>query len=194
MRKIAEIIVSFMLKNKVISLEQDVIEFYTYGTEITVSSILNVVLVMAIGLIINKPMEALLFLCVFIFVRSFTGGFHADTYFRCNLLMCTSFSALACINHLISELIGFMLIGSILIFSIVIISVFCPIENVNKPIPIEKRSGLKLKGIIVCILLSIISALLSADYKKYSGIIMLTILWIAILVIAGKIKGRRIQS
>ena len=124
MRKIAEIIVSFMLKNKVISSEQEVIEFYTYGVEITVSSILNVVLVMAIGLIINKPMEALLFLCVFIFVRSFTGGFHADTYFRCNLLMCTSFSVLAYLNYLISEIMGFMLIASVLVFSIAIILVF----------------------------------------------------------------------
>ena len=51
MRRIAEIIVKFMIRQNAISSEPDYVEFYTYGVEITISSILNIVLVILIGIV-----------------------------------------------------------------------------------------------------------------------------------------------
>ncbi len=81
-------IVTFLTEQEVISSESDVQDFYRYGIEISISSFLNIFLVLLLGIIINHIAESIIFLLLFILIRSFTGGYHADTYFRCNLLMC----------------------------------------------------------------------------------------------------------
>lgn len=191
MRKIAEVIVRFMTKYEVISTETDVLEFYTYGVEITVSSILNIVLVLLLGLILHDFTNAMIFLIVFIFVRSMTGGFHADTYFRCNLLMCVSFTLLSIMT---AKLYSYMtILVAVVIYVLVIAAILglCPVENVNKPIPKENRLGLKVKGIIVCTALTILSVWGIIYQITHATMVLLTMLWIAILVIAAKIKERR---
>ena len=84
-------IVNFITEQDVISDESDVQDFYRYGIEISISSLLNIVLVVIAGILIHHIIESIVFLTLFILIRSFTGGYHADTYFRCNLLMCTTF-------------------------------------------------------------------------------------------------------
>lgn len=81
-------IVNFITEQDVISDESDVQDFYRYGIEISISSLLNIVLVVIAGILIHHIIESIVFLSLFILIRSFTGGYHADTYFRCNLLMC----------------------------------------------------------------------------------------------------------
>ena len=84
-------ILKFITEQNVISDEKDEQEFYKYGIEISISSFLNIFLVVILGFLIHHVLESVVFLTLFILIRSFTGGYHADTYFRCNLLMCVTF-------------------------------------------------------------------------------------------------------
>ena len=190
----AQQIVNFLVRQKKISDEQDVIDFYTYGAEITVSSILNVVLVLIIGIITNTAIESLLYLCVFILVRSFTGGYHANTYFRCNLLMCASFVSISTVNRFVFNTVHREQLLVLFIIVNIIVILFCPVDNPNKPITFERRKGLKLKAIIVCEIVSLFSIYLYSRYRIGSVMIMLTLYWIAVLILAAKIKERRKTS
>ena len=86
-KKIAE----YLVKRGEISNNDYEVEYYRYGIEVALSSLLNLAIIIIIGIISMHIIESLIFLIVFIFVRQVTGGYHADTYFKCNLYLCLSF-------------------------------------------------------------------------------------------------------
>ena len=126
-------IVTFLTEQEVISSESDVQDFYRYGIEISISSFLNIFLVLLLGIIINHIAESIIFLLLFILIRSFTGGYHADTYFRCNLLMCITFILTVWSNCMFSNKLSLSIIIVLIFVTELIVSVLGPIENKNKP-------------------------------------------------------------
>ena len=64
--KLSQRILQYLLHSGVIEDTNDEKEYYQYGIEITVSSILNVVLILGIGLITWNFFESLIFLLLFI--------------------------------------------------------------------------------------------------------------------------------
>lgn len=129
-------IVTFLTEQEVISSESDVQDFYRYGIEISISSFLNIFLVLLLGIIINHIAhiaESIIFLLLFILIRSFTGGYHADTYFRCNLLMCITFILTVLSNCMFSNKLSLSIIIVLICVTELIVSVLGPIENKNKP-------------------------------------------------------------
>ena len=65
-------IVNFITEQDVISDESDVQDFYRYGIEISISSLLNIVLVVIAGILIHHIIESIVFLSLFILIRSVT--------------------------------------------------------------------------------------------------------------------------
>lgn len=180
---------AYMLKSGVIPNEQKYLDFYKYGLEITISTILNVLLVLLIGAITQHLIESVVFLFTFILLRVYSGGYHANTYFRCNLLMCCSFLSLTVIYDLIANKINFLfvVISFLLIFSVII--VFCPVDHVNKPINNKsKRQKMKITTIIIELIFSTVSSILIYQNINIGVMILLTQIWVAVLVIAAKIK------
>ena len=174
-------IVNFITEQDVISDESDVQDFYRYGIEISISSLLNIVLVVIAGILIHHIIESIVFLSLFILIRSFTGGYHADTYFRCNLL-----TALA--NSIFSNKFSLLIIIVLICVTELIVSILGPIENKNKPIDDSKRIKLKIIGIVITLIINCTGLFLSRSYL--GTMIILTTFLIALLMIAAKIKER----
>ena len=60
-------IVTFLTEQEVISSESDVQDFYRYGIEISISSFLNIFLVLLLGIIINHIAESIsFFYCLYL--------------------------------------------------------------------------------------------------------------------------------
>lgn len=59
------------------------LEIYTYGMELIVSSAMEFVTLIAIGIVFSKLVETIIFILAFSFIRFFTGGYHSKTYLRC---------------------------------------------------------------------------------------------------------------
>ena len=184
-------ILNFLTQQEVIDRTDEVQDFYRYGIEITISSILNVVLVLLMGALARHLLESVIYLVVFIAVRVITGGYHADTYFRCNLLMCTTFIAVAFLNDVVRGHINIWAIIAFVIFEEIVAFIFCPVENKNKPIEEEKKPKFKAVGMIIFLLLDLLGGALLNTYQKIGSMILLTNLLIAILVISAKIKEKR---
>lgn len=186
-KKIAE----YLVKCGEISNNDYEVEYYRYGIEVALSSLLNLAIIIIIGIISMHIIESLIFLIVFIFVRQVTGGYHADTYFKCNLYLCLSFVLLLISYDFFSNNNNVYLVTAINIVSLLIISIFSPVENKNKPIAKANRKGLKIKSIVFSIIISIISIILHCKSIKYGSILPLILLLISMLIIVAKFKERR---
>lgn len=187
-KKIAE----YLVKCGEISNNDYEVEYYRYGIEVALSSLLNLAIIIIIGIISMHIIESLIFLIVFIFVRQVTGGYHADTYFKCNLYLCLSFVLLLISYDFFSNNNNNVyLVTAINIVSLLIISIFSPVENKNKPIAKANRKGLKIKSIVFSIIISIISIILHCKSIKYGSILSLILLLISMLIIVAKLKERR---
>lgn len=188
---ISEKITGFLVDSNEISRDINEFRCYKYGIEIALSSILNIVLILSIGSVTGRFIESVIFLAVFIPIRQFSGGYHADTYFRCNLFFCISFVMVLLLYEILKVYNSVYLLLAIDLFSLSIIAFFSPIENRNKPIPAEKRMGLKLKAILISALISLVSLIMHCYWVVYGSLLSCTLLMISVLIISGKIKERR---
>lgn len=115
----------------------------------------------------------------------------ADTYFRCNLLMCSTFIATAFLNDKVCGYINIWVIVAFVVFEEIIAFVFCPVENKNKPIEKDKKPKFKAMGMIVFLLLDLFGGAIINRYQMVGSMILLTNLLIAVLIISAKIKEKR---
>lgn len=182
-------ILKFITDQNVIGEDDDVQDFYRYGIEISISSLLNIILVLTVGLLIDHVLESIIFLFLFILIRSFTGGYHADTYFRCNLLMCVTFILTVFANVIMSDKITLLIAIVLACITEIIVFALGPIENKNKPIDDSKKTKLKIIGLIITLTMNCIGIIF---VKSYIGtMIIFTCLLIAALMVAAIIKEKR---
>ena len=187
---ISEQMLQYLLKSRVINDSDEEKEYYRYGIEITISSLLNIILIIGIGIIFRNVFESIIFLSFFMLIRQFTGGYHADTYFKCNLSFCISFISVLIMYHSTYEKITISLSVYISILCVAIILFLCPIENVNKPIPKYKRNFFKYVSAILGIVYGIIGTVLISLSIKYGVLILYTLVLVTALIIAAIITDR----
>ncbi len=163
-------------------------EVYQYGLELMISSLIGILLISIVGIIFFSIVDSLIFIIVFCLVRSRSGGYHADSYLKCNITTLTAFTASALIayNVPISEL-SFVLVA---IIGFIILSVLSPIENEHKPIDKEDRPKHKILSIILFAGFAILSFLLFELYSVKSKMIISTLTLILAFVLIGHIKQK----
>lgn len=182
-------ILTYMVNAKVIPNEQKYLDFYRYGLEITISTVLNFVLILLIGIATQHLIESFVFLFSFVLLRMCAGGYHANTYLGCNLIMCTSFLSLIIIYDFIITKIDILFAAVSLVLFLSVAVAFCPVEHINKPINSEsKRKKLKVLTIIVGFAFSTIGAILIYKNINIGVIILLTQILVSVLIIAEKIR------
>lgn len=79
--KITEKIVGNMEKHNMI--QTDRISIYKYGINQMLNMLLNIVTFLVIGLIFHMTLETIIFTAAYIPLRTYAGGFHAKTPFKC---------------------------------------------------------------------------------------------------------------
>ena len=90
-KAISNKLLKYLIKTDVINKSEDALAYYKYGLEITISSLLNILLIISIGIISGQLIESVLFLICFIPLRQFTGGYHANSYLKCNFMFSVLF-------------------------------------------------------------------------------------------------------
>ncbi len=184
-------ILQYLLRKGVINDSSDVKEYYKYGIELTISSLLNIILIMGIGILFCSIIESIIFLVCFILIRQFTGGFHANTYFKCNFSFCLAFTVVLIMYYITLGHIHLWVSGLISILCVAIIVFHCPIEHINKPIPKHKRKIHKIAATILGISYGIIGTILIAISNKYGVLVLYTLVLVTVLIIFAIAKDRR---
>ena len=167
-------------------------EWLRYGIEIIYSSLIATVVILVISLVMNSLVSGLLFFVVFVTTRQYTGGFHANTYLKCNIVSALSYTALIVLCK--STHVFFNLKYSVVIafFEVLIALIIFPVQNRNKPIRTHLQYKMcKIIGVVVFALYNILGIYISIYNTEYGVTIQYTLHMIVILGIIGHFQERR---
>lgn len=190
-QRFSKVILEYLIKCNIIENTDTDREYYQYGIEIKISSLINVILVLIIGIVTHSFWESIIFSVCFLFIRQFTGGFHADTYFKCSLTFCISFITILILYYSTAKYLSTYI--SILI-TFVCVSTFlvkCPMEHINKPISNNRKIVYKIMAALLGAVYGAIGTALTAFSNRYGALIIYTLSLVTVLVIAAIIKERK---
>lgn len=181
-------IVGYLLKRQVIENTVEDKEYYQYGLEITISSMLNIILIMTLGAIYHSFIESIVFLILFIPIRQFTGGFHASSYLKCNLSFCICFTLLIILYNLTYDKLTTYYGVLISFVSVITIILRCPVENENKPISTQKKKVHKITASVLAAAYCIIGLAMMAYSNQIGVLVLYTLLLVTVLIIITILK------
>lgn len=166
-------------------------EICAYGIEITLSTIVNYVLLIVIGAVFKNIISSVIFGIVFTTIRHYIGGYHCTTYLRCNLTFCGIFISVLLLGQILLSWINISILILILLWSGLGVWYLGPVENKYKPVTEEQLQQCHTIAKYIYILDFAISVFLYL-WKPYYGIIMtLTLLSVVVLLPIGTIAERR---
>lgn len=194
-RKISEMLTNtLMLSGAVPSEKQEVIIF---GLELLISSIIGILIIIAISMIAGVPLLWIAFLLAFIPLRTTAGGYHASTHMGCNITFALTY--IICVvlcKYVTMPKITFVLIS---IISMIMVLLFSPVEAMNKPLNSERKEKNRLRSIVISTLFTVLSILIWLTPVNhiniqmfYLGVFAATISQIAALII--NCKGENINE
>ncbi len=153
---ISKFIVHYLKEKKVI----DNCAVYQYGCELLVSTILGFTIVIAISLIANKIIVGMIFLFMFVILRSYTGGYHANSYLKCNLTLTSIFIILMMIVLYLDLYLVLVILCILTPLSSIVIFQYSPIPNGKKIIVPSARIRHNKKAKVLTIVYIIMACLL----------------------------------
>ncbi len=136
--------------------ETDCYEIIKYGNENIISSICNFAVVTFAGLVGGDIFGAWVFFICFAILRSWMGGYHADTYLKCNLLIFANVVLIIKIAEIIPKKIFLQTDIFVLGLTILEIVFFAPLMNVNKKIRMYSNKRIKIYCTVVLLNLEIL--------------------------------------
>ena len=175
-----------LLQSQII--QQDSYDVYVYGFELLLAFLLSTSLVILIGIIIKKIAETIVFLTVFIFLRSFSGGYHANKYYICIIgTICVYIAVilLASFLHVNTVMYGFLVV-----IGFVMLYILAPVENPNKKITMKKKRLYKWISIALFLSFAAVGILSACAFSMETNTVFFT-LCADILLMLPKNKERR---
>ena len=113
------------------------IEIYVYGIKLIISSVVGMCVIFTIGLFTGYFVQAMIYIVALSLIKSFAGGYHANTYLMCNVISGISFLfALIMYFPLLRMSKSEVLITTVLVFCVTLLTIilFSPVEHPNKKI------------------------------------------------------------
>lgn len=166
------------------------LDIYIYGFELLVSSVIETISLLLIGLLTGKFVETVIFIISFSSIRVFSGGYHANSYLKCFIVtiacyLLVLFSAdimLAFPNRTI------ILIAIItLLLSFILFILMSPVKSKGKSILNYKKQ--KILSIISLCVNAILPIILLTIYQNNILIIVYpTIICVDVLIIIESLK------
>jgi len=126
-------------------------EVYTYGIEIILSSLLGCALVIVISALMGDILEGIIYIGVLSLIRVFAGGYHAETYLKCNIITVSSFCIALIVHEFCVEhsIVNPVIVIASAAFVFTVLTVCSPVDNKNKPVEENDRHRLKIISITI---------------------------------------------
>lgn len=182
---LAQYITGILLKNNVIKNEH--LDIYIYGFEVLISGALSIFIGLILGLIFSQLIECIVFLVIFVTLRRYCGGYHADTYLKCNTIFTVNVAIVMIIlkfNFTYSFPFHIMLC----VLCILIYFVLSPIENIYKPITDEEKKNYRLIAVTLAFITIILSSVIHMYFIKSTIVMDMAMLSVAVSMIIEKLR------
>lgn len=169
-----------------LQIDQNESDLYELGMEVIVSTVITSISIFLVSFFLKNFAGAVFFLCCFITVRNYSGGFHAHTRAGCFAVSIVCYlasyglsKALACFPLLIQAL----LIGVGLAVSAVVFGVCAPLENPNKRLKADwKRHNRRMMLFMMLFWLMLFGCLIRIGKCDWAAQIWATLVIIAVLL------------
>lgn len=173
----------FLCRKRIIDYND--IEIYKYGFETICSTLLGFIITIIIGTIFQMFFLSIIYYIMFVTIRQFTGGYHAKSYFKCNLtfsvvtMLVFSFTKIAVYTKMYMMLYHILF----LVLSFMIVWYYIPVENENKPLDQEQKKKNRHIGIALTAAVSVVSCAIYPISVQTSILMAFTQLSIAVLIV-----------
>lgn len=184
--KISASVADYFLKNNLIQEKET--DIYIYGLQLIISSILGILVILFCGIMLKKIIDSIIFLFCFITLRRYSGGYHADSYLKCNLCFISTFlvtEAVIIFTQVNYE--NFLSVG-MFCTSLIILLKFAPVDNKNKRLSKSQKSKNKRISLVTFMILIVTAVLLKINGKNCYYNIAVTVFCVASLMIIQIIK------
>lgn len=156
--KLAKNIAHFFVVQKIVEKPKEAI--YAYGMELLLSDVLNALIVLLIAIMSHTLPAVIVFATVFMGLRKFVGGYHANNHLSCMFTLVVVMLIFSYGICKVSEKYAWMVSIGFVVSSIPVIFNLAPVPHPNKPMSDEKKVKLKRHSRIFTLLLSILVFLL----------------------------------
>ena len=190
-KKFANRILDFVYKNS--DIPNELKEVYQYGIEITVSSIFNIILIIIASLLFRDLLSGLIFLFCFISLRTYSGGYHATTYLRCNIVFLLTYILVEvpCIVLSIYFLLDIRIAEVLLLLFFLPVLIYAPVKNKHKKLDETKIRRNKILSVLIYIILAVIALLLHSCKSPYGMTVVMTLSAVSIMILIEIFMQRR---
>ena len=126
-------------------------DIYSYGFALMISTLISFELTMIVSMMFHDILNGVLYFLLFAALRSYTGGYHCITYFKCNMVYLLNFLVYQWLYLL--ELYQTLFICSLL--GMVYIWIVAPIDHENKRLNSDEKKyfGKKLRHILILLMI-----------------------------------------
>lgn len=188
---LAEKMTDILLQHQVI--EGEDCEIYTYGLELIVSNVINLISLLVLTILLGTYIESIVFLVFLIPIRLYAGGYHAKTYFRCNLVFVMIY--LLVIGMIQITPTGIMVEIGVLVMCLSggIIYKFSPVESEYNPLSTDEKNDyaqISRRILGVEMILIIVGFVLGNEWIKFVYVGCLTTLAVAMSIIISILQRR----
>ena len=128
----AEYLTDFLYRHAAVSLQKRAI--YVYGIELTLSTGASFLSIVLFSLLLASPFSSLVFLLVFISLRYFSGGYHAETYRNCFLITNSTYLASFALSKILFLHEAVVFGGILILLSLSGIWRWAPVPNKHHPL------------------------------------------------------------
>lgn len=170
----------FISRDLIEDKEREVVQ---YGAEIIISTLIGFGVILGAGACLGDFQFAVVYLFFIVPIRMCVGGYHAKTYFSCNLIFLLFFLAGILLNIKLEDT-GYNIVSIINLCSSILIFYTAPIENKNKRISEGKKRAFK-KMDLGIYLFSGISGLITVNLYLID-VLNIVLLNVTILLIMAK--------
>lgn len=153
---IADDIVMLLIERGVISVQDR--ELYTYGAEVFLLNLLNIVIAIGITILSGAWIHFLVFMLIFVPLRMCIGGYHAKSSQMCLIMSTLLYGASVALVKWLPGMMQSRYFIAAFLFSTVSILILAPVEHKNNPLGKKAKKTNRLLSIIFAILDSIIFA------------------------------------
>ena len=127
-------------------------DIYEYGIIIALSTVINIIITLGVGIIASIPLQLIIYIIPFILLRSSIGGYHAETFWGCvavsSFLVVAVVILVKCIPITIAPVLTFVFS----VISVGVIVLFAPVINSSKKADSEYIRKLKRRSISFAVL------------------------------------------
>lgn len=163
-------------------------EVYQYGIEVLISTAINIILLLVIGIITKTVLLSICHFLILATIRTLTGGYHASTYLKCEIVGCVTYITIVLCLEKVTQI--FCVSNWLIVCSLMGIITLINFVVTNKRAVIDKELKRLKKKVILREMIWIVIVVLIGD-KKVKGGILLSFFSVFLFMVIGIKKDER---